>query len=153
MPSLNAVGIVASDMARSIRFYRLVGLDVPETPDEGHVEASLPNGFRLMLDTEDVVKSFRPDWTRSAGNQLSLAFECSSPAEVDEIYARVVAAVNVPATALAVFAPSIPCATATLVTSSATRPAEESISLRMDPPVVIPRGTMQVGHSAALKRR
>ena len=64
-----------------------------------------------------------------------------------------VAAVNVPATALAVFAPSIPCATATLVASSATRPAAESISLRMDPPVVIPRGTMQVGHSAALRRR
>jgi uncharacterized glyoxalase superfamily protein PhnB len=92
MPSLNAVGIVASDMARSISFYRLLGLDVPETPDEGHVDASLPNGFRLMLDTEEVVKSFRPDWSRSAGNQLSLAFECSSPAEVDEIYARVVAA-------------------------------------------------------------
>ena len=38
MPELNAIGIVASEMARSIRFYRLLGLDVPETPDEGHVE-------------------------------------------------------------------------------------------------------------------
>jgi uncharacterized glyoxalase superfamily protein PhnB len=39
-----------------------------------------------------VIKSFRPDWRRSTGNQLSLAFECASPAEVDEIYARVTAA-------------------------------------------------------------
>ena len=92
MPSLNAIGIVSSDMAQSIRFYRLVGLDVPETPDEGHVDASLPSGVRLMLDTEEVVRSFRPDWTRATGNQISLALECSSPADVDELYARVVAA-------------------------------------------------------------
>jgi uncharacterized glyoxalase superfamily protein PhnB len=92
MPSLNAIGIVSFDMAQSIRFYRLVGLDVPETPDEGHVDASLPSGVRLMLDTEEVVRSFRPDWSRATGNQISLALECSSPAEVDELYARVVAA-------------------------------------------------------------
>lgn len=91
MPNLNATGIVVSDMARSIRFYRLLGLDVPETPEEGHVDTFLPNGVRFMLDSEEVVKSFRPDWTRASGNQLSLAFECSSPAEVNEVYARAVA--------------------------------------------------------------
>jgi uncharacterized glyoxalase superfamily protein PhnB len=78
-------------MARSIAFYRLLGLDVPETPDEGHVDTFLPNGVRFMLDTEDVVRSFNPDWARADGNQLSIAFECGSPAEVDEVYARVVA--------------------------------------------------------------
>ena len=91
MASLNAIGIVASDPARTIRFYRLLGVDFPEA-GEGHVEATLPGGVRLMLDTEDVIRSFRPGWTRSAGNQLSLAFECGSPAVVDELYARVVAA-------------------------------------------------------------
>ncbi len=91
MPSLNAIGIVASDMARSIAFYRLLGLDVPETPDEGHVDTFLPNGIRFMLDTEEVVKSFKADWVRADGNQLSIAFECGSPGEVDEVYARVVA--------------------------------------------------------------
>jgi catechol 2,3-dioxygenase-like lactoylglutathione lyase family enzyme len=90
MAQLSATGIVVSDMERSIRFYRLLGLDVPETPGEGHVDTFLPNGLRFMLDSEDVVKSFRPDWTRATGNQLALAFECSSPAEVDEVYARVV---------------------------------------------------------------
>lgn len=88
MPRLNALGIVTSDMATSIGFYRLLGLDVPETPGEGHVETSLPNGLRLMLDSEDVVRSFRPDWTRETGNQVGLAFECQSAAEVDELYAR-----------------------------------------------------------------
>jgi catechol 2,3-dioxygenase-like lactoylglutathione lyase family enzyme len=89
VPQLNAIGIVASDLAQSIRFYRLLGLDVPETPDEGHIDAFLPNGVRFMLDTEETVRSFDANWTRATGNQLALAFECSSPAEVDEIYARV----------------------------------------------------------------
>jgi catechol 2,3-dioxygenase-like lactoylglutathione lyase family enzyme len=92
MPQLNAIGIVASDMARSIRFYRLLGLDVPETPDEGHVDAFLPNGVRFMLDTEDVIRSFNPDWQRVAGTQIGIAFECESPAEVDEAYARLTGA-------------------------------------------------------------
>lgn len=89
MPGLNAIGIVVSDMANSIRFYRLLGLDVPETPDEGHVDTFLPNGVRFMLDTEEVIRSFRPEWTRETGNQVGLAFECDGAAQVDEIYARV----------------------------------------------------------------
>ena len=52
----------------------------------------MPNGMRLMFDAEELVRSFLPDWVRSNGNQVSLAFECASPAEVDEVYARVVEA-------------------------------------------------------------
>ena len=87
MPELNAIGIVVSDVGRSIAFYRLLGVDFPEE-GEGHIEATLPSGTRFMLDEESVVKSFRPDWTRETGNQLALAFECSSPAEVDELWNR-----------------------------------------------------------------
>jgi uncharacterized glyoxalase superfamily protein PhnB len=90
VPQLNAIGIVASNMAESIRFYRLLGLDVPETPDESHVDAFLPNGVRFMLDTEDTVRSFKEDWRRETGNQIGLALECESATEVDEVYARVV---------------------------------------------------------------
>jgi catechol 2,3-dioxygenase-like lactoylglutathione lyase family enzyme len=89
---LNAIGIVASDMAASIRFYRLLGLDVPDTPSEGHVDTFLPNGVRFMLDSEEVIRSFRPDWSRNTGNQISIAFECDEPDEVDTVYRRVVEA-------------------------------------------------------------
>jgi catechol 2,3-dioxygenase-like lactoylglutathione lyase family enzyme len=92
VPQLNAIGIVVSDMAESIRFYRTLGLEVPETPDEGHVDTFLPNGVRFMLDTEDTIRSFEPEWARQNGNQIGLAFECSSPAEVDEVYAKLVGA-------------------------------------------------------------
>jgi catechol 2,3-dioxygenase-like lactoylglutathione lyase family enzyme len=91
-PLLNAVGIVVSDMARSLDFYRRLGLDAPDTPDEGHVNIPLPNGLRLMLDSEEEIRRFRPDWTRRPGNQLSLAVQCDSPADVDKIYSQVVGA-------------------------------------------------------------
>jgi uncharacterized glyoxalase superfamily protein PhnB len=91
MPNLNAIGIVVADMAASIRFYRLLEIDLPETPDEGHLQAEA-GGVRLMLDSEAVIRSFRPEWTRATGNQVALALECASPAAVDELYARVVEA-------------------------------------------------------------
>ena len=92
MPELNAIGIAVSDLRRSMQFYRLLGLDLPEEPAEDHVEATMANGTRLMFDTEEVIRSFLPGWSRTNGNQVSLAFQCESPAEVDEVYARVVAA-------------------------------------------------------------
>jgi catechol 2,3-dioxygenase-like lactoylglutathione lyase family enzyme len=91
MPELNAIGIAVADLQRTLEFYRLLGLDFDE-PDDGHVEATMANGTRLMFDTEEVIRSFLPDRRRANGNQVSLAFECSSPVEVDEVYARVVAA-------------------------------------------------------------
>jgi catechol 2,3-dioxygenase-like lactoylglutathione lyase family enzyme len=91
MAKLNAVGIVTADMADSVRFYRLLGLEVADaSPD--HLHTFLPNGVRLMFDTEEVIGSFDAGWKRATGNQISLAFECDSPAEVDAVYARVVEA-------------------------------------------------------------
>ena len=75
-----------------MHFYRLLGAVFPEDLAEDHVEATMANGTRLMLDTEEVIRSFLPDWRRANGNQVSLAFECTNPAEVDEVYARIVAA-------------------------------------------------------------
>jgi len=90
VPQLDAIGIVASDLGRTRAFYSLFGIEFAEGDD--HVEATMPNGLRLMLDTEDVIHSFSPEWNRATGNQIALAFACGSPAEVDELYAKVVAA-------------------------------------------------------------
>jgi uncharacterized glyoxalase superfamily protein PhnB len=90
MPQLDAIGIVTSDLERTRAFYRVLGIEFAEGGD--HVEATMPNGLRLMVDTEDVIRSFRPDWSRESGNQFALAFACTSVSEVDELYARVVAA-------------------------------------------------------------
>src|SRR6201994_377060 len=90
VPQLEAIGIVSSDLGRTRAFYALLGIEFAEGDD--HVEATMPNGLRLMVDTEDVIRSFNPEWTRATGNQLALAFACGSPAEVDEVYARAVEA-------------------------------------------------------------
>jgi uncharacterized glyoxalase superfamily protein PhnB len=45
-----------------------------------------------MLDSEETILGFNPGWRRATGNQVGLAFECDSPAQVDEVYARVTAA-------------------------------------------------------------
>ena len=83
----SAIGLVASDLRRSLDFYRRLGLDVPAADDSGHVEIELPGGTRLMLDTEAVVKSFDPSWTPPGpgGHRIGLAFECASPADVDRV--------------------------------------------------------------------
>ena len=92
MPSLSAIGIVARDISESSRFYRTLGIDVGE-PAEGddHFETTLPNGVRLMWDTEELIRKLDPEWQRPAeGHSLALAFECASPADVDATYARLV---------------------------------------------------------------
>ena len=76
MPQLNALGIVSSYMARSIRFYRLLGVDVPETPEEGHIDTFLPNGVRFMLDTEEVVRWLCLLWS-ARKNGVRHASRCS----------------------------------------------------------------------------
>ncbi|MEV6784923.1 VOC family protein [Streptomyces sp. NPDC051098] len=89
-PQLDAIGIVASDMAASLAFYRRIGLDIPAGADTApHAEATLPNGLRVLWDTEETIRSFDPQWTRptGGGERIGLAFRCGSPAEVDTVYA------------------------------------------------------------------
>jgi uncharacterized glyoxalase superfamily protein PhnB len=91
---LDAIGIVVADMARSLAFYRRLGIDLPPEADaEPHAEAAGPGGLRIMWDTEDTVRSFDPGWNRPAGSaQVSLAFLCESAADVDRLYAELVSA-------------------------------------------------------------
>jgi catechol 2,3-dioxygenase-like lactoylglutathione lyase family enzyme len=93
MPKFEAIGAVVADLERSAAFYRELGLEFPEPLDpegHGHVEASLPGELRFMLDTEETVRSFDPDWSppSGGGHRSALAFRCDSPAEVDATYAR-----------------------------------------------------------------
>ena len=89
MATLAALGIVSRDIAESCRFYRTLGLDVPEPGDgEEHFEITLPNGLRLMWDTEELIRQLDPEWKRPDGHGMALAFECASPSDVDKAYRR-----------------------------------------------------------------
>ncbi|MBM9618535.1 VOC family protein [Streptomyces zhihengii] len=93
-PRLDAIGLIVSDMAASLAFYRRLGLELPADADGApHAEAVLPNGTRVLWDTEETVRSFDPGWTRpEAGERLGLAFRCDDAAEVDSLYADLLAA-------------------------------------------------------------
>ncbi|MEU9720697.1 VOC family protein [Streptomyces sp. NPDC047976] len=93
-PRLDMIGLVVSDMAASLAFYRRLGLDVPAGADDRpHVEAVLPGGLRIGWDTEETIRSFDPSWTPQRGGQRrELAFLCESPAEVDALYAELTGA-------------------------------------------------------------
>ncbi len=91
MPRLDAIGIVVADMKESVRFYRLLGLDVPDATED-HLDISLPNGVRVMFDTVAMAKQLDPTWTKPTGHAFALAFRCASPAEVDAAYAQITAA-------------------------------------------------------------
>ncbi|AYF75418.1 glyoxalase [Nocardia yunnanensis] len=91
---LNVVGIVVSDMAAAVAFYRLLGLEFADDADTApHVDADLGDGIKLMLDTEETVRSFHPGWTAGSGaGRIGLACECGSPAGVDAKFQELVAA-------------------------------------------------------------
>jgi catechol 2,3-dioxygenase-like lactoylglutathione lyase family enzyme len=90
MPRFDAVGVIVSDMDRAIAFYRRLGLEF-QADAEGHAEATLPGGSRLMLDTEEMIRSFAPDWSPPTGGpRTALAFLCDSPDEVDRVYRELV---------------------------------------------------------------
>lgn len=91
---MDAIGIIVSDMAATLAFYRRLGVAVPDGDGDGpHVEADLGGGMRLMFDTEDVVRSFDPGWTPpTGGGRVGLAFRLPDPASVDALHADMVAA-------------------------------------------------------------
>ncbi|MGB3484134.1 MAG: VOC family protein [Mycobacterium sp.] len=86
------VEIVASDLERSLAFYRLLGLEVPAAAGP-HVEVELPGGNRLAFDTEDTIAGMHPGWVppQSAG-RVALAFEVTQPQDVDSLYSQLIAA-------------------------------------------------------------
>ena len=95
---LDAIGLVTHDLAASCRFYRTLGLDVPEPEADGHFEVSLPDGPRLMWDTVQLMRELDPAWEEPTGQRIALAFLCADPADVDATYARLVGAGHTGAT-------------------------------------------------------
>ena len=84
---INAVGLVASDLDRTVAFYRALGCELPDPPGEdgGHLVAELGT-FRLMIDTEEIIRSFDPHWQPSGSGRLTLAVQCESPVDVDRLH-------------------------------------------------------------------
>jgi len=88
---LDAIGIVCADIAKSMRFYRLLGLDFPDSAED-HIEVTAPNGMRVMLDKVELIKQLNPEWVPPVGQRMGLAFRCDSSKDVDATFAKIVQA-------------------------------------------------------------
>ena len=93
-PAPSALGFIATDLPRTLAFYRALGLDIPaEADDAPHVEVVIGSGFKLMWDPLTTIESFDPDWKAPTGGpRTALAFDCGTPSAVDDTYASMVAA-------------------------------------------------------------
>jgi uncharacterized glyoxalase superfamily protein PhnB len=87
------IGLTVHDMASALRFYRLIGLDIPEGNEgEPFVEVITPNGYRISWNTVEMIKSIDPGWVEPVGHRMGMAFLCESPAEVDALHAKITGA-------------------------------------------------------------
>ncbi len=87
--TFDAIGVVATDVAASIAFYRRVGVPfADDVPLEAHVECALGAGMRLMIDSEESVRKFDPAYEPVVGTRVAFAARLGSVAEVDELYAE-----------------------------------------------------------------
>ena len=91
MPEFDAIGIVSADLKATVRFYRLVGLQIPNTTED-HIDVVTPGGVRIMFDALELIKQLDPDWVKPAGHPIALAFRCINAKEVDEVYGRIIGA-------------------------------------------------------------
>jgi uncharacterized glyoxalase superfamily protein PhnB len=84
------VGIVTKDMKKALDFYRLLGLEIPES-ENGNVHVDVQqSGFRLAFDTQEVIADVYGGWEEPSGHRIELAFVCDSREEVDELYTKII---------------------------------------------------------------
>ncbi len=92
-PRLDMIGITCRSIPESLRFYALLGVDVPAAePGEPYVETTLPGGIRLSWNDLEMIKQIDEGWVEPVGHRMGLAFLCDGPADVDRRYAEVTAA-------------------------------------------------------------
>ena len=86
---LNMLGVIVSDMPAALRFYRLLGLDIPATEDEKpFVLHRMGSGVTLFFDTV-FAKRYDPRYAApSAGYGTLLEFYLGEDAAVDEKYGQ-----------------------------------------------------------------
>ncbi|ALE77521.1 glyoxalase [Pseudonocardia sp. AL041005-10] len=90
---LDMIGIVVTDMTRSLAFYRLLGLEFPEGSEtEAHVETTLRGGVRLALDLQSMVEGFHPGVAPDGHGRIGLAFRLPTAAAVDDAWRLITAA-------------------------------------------------------------
>jgi predicted enzyme related to lactoylglutathione lyase len=91
---LSMLGVIVSDMAAALRFYRLVGLDIPATEDaKPFVMHRMGSGVSIFFDTV-FARRYDPDHAMPGGRGYRTMFEfyLGDDDAVDAKYAELTAA-------------------------------------------------------------
>jgi catechol 2,3-dioxygenase-like lactoylglutathione lyase family enzyme len=93
-PILGQINLIVADLAKSVAFYRLLGLTIEarHAASAHHVPIRMANGFLLELDSQEFVGKWDPGWRGTGAGQNVIGFSVATRAEVDAIYARLTAA-------------------------------------------------------------
>jgi catechol 2,3-dioxygenase-like lactoylglutathione lyase family enzyme len=85
---LGIVGILTDDIDRSLRFYRRLGLDVPESAAGNSYRMRSPDGYVLFWENAAEIHSFDPTWTlpSPAQRRIVLEFGFARPGDLDDTY-------------------------------------------------------------------
>jgi len=89
---LDAIGIISGDLAKSVEFYGLLGVELTKHGDGDHWEGTTLSGVRLMLDSVELIRSMDPQWKKPTGSGVVLCFKQGSATDVDDLYDAVTAA-------------------------------------------------------------
>ena len=95
-PVLDQLNLVVHDMEKSIAFYRLIGLDLPDSAiwrtqtGAHHVVMRMPDGFELALDSHALAEVYNAGWrpTSTTGSRTVMSFRLQDAAAVDDTYQR-----------------------------------------------------------------
>lgn len=83
---LKRVAIFVGQMKRALDFYRMIGLEIPESAnEEQHVEVE-QSGLRLSFDLWELAKVVFDGLEEPVGNRIELAFQFDSREVLDELY-------------------------------------------------------------------
>jgi uncharacterized glyoxalase superfamily protein PhnB len=94
---LTAISITARDVAASLAFYRLLGVEVPEStiwPSQDaahHIGVEMPGGVFLEIDSVPMSNSFGARWEQRGGT-ATIIFQLSIREAVDDRYSALTTA-------------------------------------------------------------
>jgi predicted enzyme related to lactoylglutathione lyase len=91
---LGIVGILTNDIGRSLRFYRLLGLDVPESVPGNSFRLRSPDGHVLFWENPAEIHSFDAAWVMPPPmpRRIVLEFGFAKPDDLDETFRLLTAA-------------------------------------------------------------
>ena len=91
------IDLVAADVARTIEFYRRLGVEVPDDAvwapggEPHHVEVKMPNGSAVAFDSPKLTKAYDTSWPEGRSGAIMI-FTVTDRDTVDALYAQMTAA-------------------------------------------------------------